>query len=93
MAKRGFWTKERDVPGEAAMEGAYESYRWLRLIHPPTASALALGASGGAYLAWTLLREHGALALVLGLIAGVVAGGILGVVVYWLLRLFSAIGQ
>lgn len=93
MFKRGFWKKERMLPGQSAVEEVCETYWMLRLIHPPTASALAAGGLGGIWLAWTLLRGHAWLALVLGLLVGLVAGAVLGVVVYWLVRGFAARGH
>ena len=55
MPKRGVWTKERVLPGQPVMEDVVETYWMLKLIHPPSASALAPGAVGGAWLARKLL--------------------------------------
>src|SRR5688572_12767651 len=87
MAKRGFWTRERMLPGQSAVEETVETYWMLRLIHPPSALAMALGAIGAGYLGWKLFRDHG---IVWGVLAAAVAafvGAWLGLLLYWLLRL------
>lgn len=85
----GFWTKDRDVPGAAAVEAAYDAFGLLRRLHRPTASALVLGAAGGAYLAWRLTHPHGILALVVGLLVGFVLGAFVGVVAYWMIKVLA----
>ena len=90
MAKRGFWTRERTLPGQSAVEGTAETYWTLKLVHRPSASAMALGAVGGGWLAVKLVGGYGAVAVFLGLAAGAFVGAWLGLLLYWLLRLILA---
>jgi hypothetical protein len=57
MAKRGFWTKERTLPGSSSVEETADAYWNLKLLHPPSASAMVLGAIGLGYLGWRLFRD------------------------------------
>ena len=92
MARRGFWTKERMLPGQETGEEVHATYSMLKLFHPPSASALALGAVAGVWLAWKLLRDLGWPVLLLGLFAGFVVGAVVGLVGYWLVRWYAGEG-
>ena len=89
MTKRGFWTKERSAPGQSAVDGTAETYWMLKLIHPPSASAMALGAVGVGYVGWRLFRDSNlAVAVVAGALGAFVGAGV-GLLLYWVLRFIS----
>ena len=91
--EENFWTKERMLPGQPAVEETAHAYWMLKLLHPPSASAMALGAIGAGYLAWRLVRDH---SIIWALVAAAVAafvGAWLGLLLYWLLRLIIAVND
>ena len=91
MTKRSFWTKERALPGQSAVDGTAETYWVLKLVHPPGAAAMVIGAAAGGYLAWKLFRDHGVVLLLVALTLGAFLGAWAGVLLYWLVRLIFAI--
>ena len=93
MVRRSFWTKQRTLPGQSAVEDAVETYWMLRLIHRPSAAAMALGAVGGGYLGWRFFRESGAFAVVIGIALGAFVGAWLGLLLYWLVRFIVALND
>lgn len=92
MANKGFWRKERRIPGDSTIEGGYYGFKLLEFLHPPTATALVLGGAGGVYLGWKFASGHGGLAIVLAVVGGALLGALVGVIGYWLIRILSFIG-
>ena len=93
MARRGFWTKERMLPGQSAVEETAEAYWILKLIHPPSATAMGLGAIGMGYLGWRLLRDHGIVWGIVAAAVGAFVGAWVGLLLYWLVRLILAVSD
>ena len=93
MARRGFWTKQRMLPGQLVVEETADTYWMLKFAHPPSASAMALGAVGGGYLAFKLLVDHGVVVTVIAVLVAAVAGAWVGLLLYWLLRLILALSH
>ena len=92
MAKQGFWTKERMLPGEPLVGETADTYWVLKLIHPPSASAMAPGALGGGYLAWKLVTGYGLVALLIAVPVAALAAAWVGLLLYWLLRMILGFG-
>lgn len=92
MARRGFWTKERMLPGQPAVEETAETYWVLKRLHRPSASAMALGAVGLGYGGWRLFRDSSLVLALLAAAAGAFVGAWVGLLVYWLVRLVLAVG-
>lgn len=90
MAKRGFWTKERMLPGQPAVEDTVETYWMLKLLHPPSAAAMALGALALGYLGWRLFRDSSLWLALVAAAVGAFIGAWVGLVSYWLFRLVLA---
>ena len=90
MTKRGFWTRERTAPGQSAVDGTAETYWVLKLVHPPSASAMALGALGLGYLGWRLFRDNNLWVALIAAAVGAFVGAWVGLLLYWLLRLILA---
>ena len=76
-----------------AIDNAGHTYGILGWIHPPTATALSVGATGGAFLAFLLFVKWGLVAIAASMIAGAVLGAFVGLVLYWGFRLFSFTGE
>lgn len=96
MAKRdesGFWTKERMLPGQSAVEETADTYWMLKLLHPPSASSMALGALGLGYLGWRLFRDSNLWIALFAAAAGAFIGAWVGLLLYWLLRLIWALND
>jgi hypothetical protein len=92
MAKRdepGFWTQERELPGE----GTVETYWMLKLVHPPSASAMLLGAGGLGYIGWRLFRDSNLWVALVAAVIGAFIGAWVGLLLYWLLRLIWALND
>ena len=93
MAKRGFWTKERTLLGQPVIEETADTYWMLKLVHPPGASAMALGAVGGGSLTWKLLENHGLIMGIVAVLLAAVVGAWVGLLLYWLLRMVLGLGD
>jgi hypothetical protein len=93
MAKRGFWTKERTLPGQSAVEGTADAYWMLKLLQPPSASAMVLGALGLGYLGWRLFRDSNPWAGLIAAGVGAFLGAWIGLLLYWLVRLIRALND
>lgn len=93
MVKRNWWTRHRSAPGQSAVDGTAETYWMLKLIHRPSASAMAAGAVGGGYLGWRLFRGRGLIAGVIAAAVAAFAGAWLGLLLYWLARFILAAGD
>lgn len=93
MTKRGFWTRERTLPGQPAAEETVETFSVLKLLHPPSASAMALSALGLGYLGWRLFRDGNLFVALFAAAIGAFVGAWLGLLLYWLARLVRAIND
>lgn len=90
MAKRHFWTKERTLPGQSAVEETADTYWMLKLLHPPSASAMVLGALGLGYLGWRLFRDNNLWVAIIAAAIGAFVGAWVGLLLYWVVRLVLA---
>ena len=87
----GFWKRERMLPGQSAVEGTAETYWVLKLIHPPSAAAMALGAISAGYAAWWWSVGNGLTTALLTTAAAAFVGAWAGLLLYWLLRMIASI--
>ena len=87
MAKQGFWTKERVLPGQSAVDETAETYWMLKLLHPPSASAMGLGALGLGYVGWRLFRNGDVWVAVIAAASAAFIGAWVGLLLYWVARL------
>lgn len=56
----------------------------LKLLHPPSASAMALGAIGLGYLGWRLFRDGNLWLALVAAVVGAFVGAWIGLLFYWL---------
>ena len=93
MAKEDFWTKERMLPGQSAVEETAHTYWMLKLLHPPSASAMAFGALGLGYLGWRLFGDGNLWFALIAAAVGAFVGAWVGLLLYWLGRLVWALND
>lgn len=81
------------LPGQSAVEETADTYWMLKLLHPPSASAMPLGAIGLGYLGWRLFRDSNLWLALIAVAIGAFIGAWVGLLLYWLLRLIFALND
>lgn len=72
---------------EDAVLNTDELHWVLRYVHPASATAMTLGAIGGAIFGWRLFLEVGLFTEVIAAVVGGFFGAWVGLLMYWLIRL------
>ncbi len=75
------------LPGQPAVEETVDTYVMLKLLHPPSASAMVLGAFGLGYLSWRLFRDSNLWVALIAAAIGAFVGAWVGLLLYWIVRL------